>query len=606
MTQLSLTSEQQRILRSTGDIKINAVAGSGKTTTMIEYAKSRPAGSRILYLAFNKTVKLEALRKFEAAGLSHIDVETAHSLAYRWIVRNSAYQVRKTAYKTQELAELLGLSVSGEKHGEYILANHVNRLVSYFCNSDAAKVQDLNYLDIVTGDASVKFARFYHASIVQFARLFLQKMNDASVEITHDFYLKKFQLSRPQLPYDYILFDEGQDASAAMLRVFLDQPAVKVIVGDRHQQIYSWRFAVNSLEKVPFPSFDLSGSFRFRPDIAGLAAQVLDLKNLLKTQPPVTLSGLGSSDATATKAVLARTNLGLLLRAIELVTEKRQVKKVYFEGNLSSYTYAEDGASLYDVLHLSTGYRTGIKDSLISRMNSMEELEEYIEKTEDRELGMMVEIVREYGSRIPAILQNIREKHVPNDERHTADLIFSTVHRCKGMEYDIVHLAGDFITQSMLNKLKPQAETDPLVMQRLMEEINLLYVAVTRTRNQLFIPEEILPEGVAESPRIHPMKKEEPEAVPQPPKSLAGKFQKKDTRKSAATVNPDRKPWSLAVAREKNQTAYKPWTEIQDKELVSKYQLGFSGRELAALTGRSRGAIKARLLKLGLEEDIQE
>lgn len=60
---MELTSEQYDIINSTGNIKINAVAGSGKTTTVIEYAKSRPMGSKILYLAFNKTVKLEAKKK---------------------------------------------------------------------------------------------------------------------------------------------------------------------------------------------------------------------------------------------------------------------------------------------------------------------------------------------------------------------------------------------------------------------------------------------------------------------------------------------------------------------------------------------------------------
>jgi ATP-dependent exoDNAse (exonuclease V) beta subunit len=43
---LPLSAEQQAIIKAAGDIRINAVAGSGKTTTMIRYAASRPAGSR--------------------------------------------------------------------------------------------------------------------------------------------------------------------------------------------------------------------------------------------------------------------------------------------------------------------------------------------------------------------------------------------------------------------------------------------------------------------------------------------------------------------------------------------------------------------------------
>nr|WP_187321413.1 hypothetical protein [Hymenobacter citatus] len=38
-------------------------------------------------------MKQEAVRKFEAAGLSNVQVETAHSLAYRHVVRGSRYQL---------------------------------------------------------------------------------------------------------------------------------------------------------------------------------------------------------------------------------------------------------------------------------------------------------------------------------------------------------------------------------------------------------------------------------------------------------------------------------------------------------------------------------
>jgi F-box protein 18 (helicase) len=53
---MEFTDEQSKIITSSGDIKINAVAGAGKTSTLIEYARTRPSGSKILYLAFNKSV----------------------------------------------------------------------------------------------------------------------------------------------------------------------------------------------------------------------------------------------------------------------------------------------------------------------------------------------------------------------------------------------------------------------------------------------------------------------------------------------------------------------------------------------------------------------
>lgn len=217
---MELTKEQYNIVHSTGNIKINAVAGSGKTTTIIEYAKARPSTSKILYIAFNKSVKLEAAKKFSAAGLSNVKVETAHSLAYKHIVFKNNYRVRPQGYKTYEIAELLGLEGNGEKHAKFIVANHINKFISYFCNSDKTKVQELNYLEIVSDPKAKAFVSTFYNYIEKQTRMLLGKMDKGEIGIIHDFYLKKFQLSNPQLNYDYILFDEGQDASGAMLDIF--------------------------------------------------------------------------------------------------------------------------------------------------------------------------------------------------------------------------------------------------------------------------------------------------------------------------------------------------------------------------------------------------
>ena len=107
---MELTKQQYDIINSTGNIKINAVAGSGKTATIIEYAKTRPKNSKILYLAFNKSVKLEAIKKFEEIGISNVKVETSHSLAYKNIVFQNNYKIRHQGYKTHEIAELLKLN----------------------------------------------------------------------------------------------------------------------------------------------------------------------------------------------------------------------------------------------------------------------------------------------------------------------------------------------------------------------------------------------------------------------------------------------------------------------------------------------------------------
>jgi len=592
---MKLTKEQRDIINSSGNIKINAVAGSGKTTTVIEYTKARPNSSKILYLAFNKSVKLEATKKFTDKGLNNVQVETAHSLAYRHIVFKNNYKVRPQGYKTHEIAELLGLEGNGEKHAEYIVANHINKFIAYFCNSEKARVQDLNYLDIISDPKAKAFVSNFYEYIEKQTRLLLSKMDKGDIEITHDFYLKKFQLSNPKLNYDYILFDEGQDASAAMLAIFLNQKATKVIVGDTHQQIYGWRFAINSLEKADFANFNLSTSFRFSQDIANLAMEVLKWKKLFDKEVPFQIKGIGGIGEIKSKAVVARTHLGLLLKAIEYVTEKKQVKKIYFEGDINSYTYADEGASLYDVLNLYNNKRRSIRDALIREMKDIEELEEYIEKTEDVQLGMMVEIVKEYGNKIPGIIKAIKEKHIDNDDKESAEMIFSTVHRCKGMEYDTIQIVNDFISEDKLEKLLKEIKNDDLDFGKLNEEINLLYVAITRARSSVHIPETLLPDDFTPSKQIHIIQnvnEEDKEVASMPNLPI----------KQKTNVNSVEKAYSVDEVRTRHKDAYKPWTEELDDELTIMYCEGVNVKDLAKHFGRTKGAIRSRIKKLELVE----
>lgn len=586
---MQLTPEQQAIIAADGNIKINAVAGSGKTSTLIAYAKSRPANSRILYLAFNKSVKLEAAKRFDAEGLSHVRVETAHSLAYRNIVFTNGYKVRSQGYSTSEVAQLLQLNALGEKHAEYIFANHVNRCAAMYCNSHQARVQELDYLTTINDRKAREFAEQHYQDIIRYTRVLLGMMDKGKTAVTHDFYLKKFQLSQPVLPYDYLLFDEGQDASPAMLDIFLRQQATRVIVGDTHQQIYSWRYAVNALEQVRFPAFELSTSFRFGDTIAKLAEEITSFKKHIGRYVPIRINGKGGNDKKRNHAIIARTNLGLLLKAIEYVTEEQKAKRIYFEGNFNSYIYADEGASLYDVLNLHNGKRSLIRDPLIAGMKTMDELTDYIEHTEDVQLGMMVEIVKEYGSEIPDILKEIKDKHVTDEEKHKAEVIFSTVHRCKGMEYDTVQLVNDFINEEKLKKLQEKPD-ESMTPERLNEEINLLYVAVTRTRHRLEIPDSLLPVNFPSSTAIRPLLTE---------KSIS-RASKEKFKKSAP--KPVRKVYYAAGNENDYAAAYEPWTPALDAELTELFREGASLIRISAQLGRSKGAVWSRIKKLKLKE----
>ncbi|MCX6156035.1 MAG: AAA family ATPase [Candidatus Kapabacteria bacterium] len=615
---MKLTSEQIEIINSQGNIKINAVAGSGKTTTIIEYAKARPKSSKILYLAFNRSVRLEAERKFLKQGLNNVKVETAHSLAYKNIVYKHNYSVC-SGYKTHEIVEILHLGGLPEKHAEYVVANHINKFISYFCNSDKQRVDELNYLKTVFEVQAKSFVTKYYDYIIEKSRVLLNKMRTGEINVIHDFYLKKYQLSNPILNYDYILFDEGQDASPAMLDVFLKQNATKIIVGDTYQQIYGWRHAVNSLEKTEFATLNLSTSFRFGQEIASLAKEVLGWKKHLEEYKGTEIIGLGKNKVNKSKAVLGRTNLGLLLRAIDFVTEKGKNKPIYFEGNISSYTYAEDGTSLYDVLDLFNGKRKSIRDKLIASMKDIEELKEYIEQTEDQQLGMMLEIVKEYGNEIPGIIKKIKDNHVGDNEKDKAEFIFSTVHRCKGMEYDEVHIVDDFLSEKGIIDILKNNDGEEINLSKLNEEINLLYVALTRTKTKIYLPERLVSEDFPDSPNIILIVKESKDEKAEPeiksiakikpvPKRITTKVKpgtekiKEQIEKGISKkIQNDEKAYSVEKIRVKHSAAYQAWTKQQDRELRAMSENGMKIPELAKHFGRTKGAIWARMRLLEIE-----
>jgi len=569
----TFTQEQEAVLSSTGDIKVSAVAGSGKTTVLVEYAKRQNRTSRILYLAFNRSVRLQAQKRFAEQNLANVDVQTAHSLAYKRIALPLGFQIAK-GYKLHDIVKILSLETgSRDHHAAYVCASHIKKFCSLFCNADSDKVQSLDYCATISDEKARAFAKHHYAKIENGTRQFLAKMDRKEIAATHDFYLKKYQLSKPRLSYDVVLFDEGQDASPVMLDVFLSHTGRRVIAGDIYQQIYSWRHAINALALVEFPKYSLTTSFRFNDHVAGLAMECLSWKSLLGETDPRSIRGVGANKKIKTQATIARTNLALLKSAILTMQHARSIKKIYFEGNINSYTYASDGASIYDVLNLSLDKRSLIRDPVIASMPSFDALEEYAENSDDIELLMLIDIVGEYGKEIPYLLKKLTAMHVDDDKRYTADMIFSTVHRCKGMEYDSITLADDFITRERVRKLVEKGRHEPVDISRISEEINLAYVAVTRSRNFLEFPECMFPDADA---------------------TLFAKRKIRDIvglpKRRTGTPPASRRPAAG--------NAYKSWTKEEDKELLDLFGRGRSLLALAERFGRKQSAIRSRLSKL--------
>ncbi|WP_430817289.1 3'-5' exonuclease [Carboxylicivirga sp. RSCT41] len=564
---MQLTDEQLKIIEHEGNLKVNAVAGSGKTTTILQYAQRR-AESPVLYLAFNKSVKLEAEYKLSQMGLNNVRVETAHSLAYKYVAPYQRYKLRFD-YKAHEVAAILGIRPKAGDLSHLKLASHVYRFVRYFCNSKAHKVVEINYLETLSNLESLSFATENHELIVNYTRLFLAKMHKGEIDIIHDFYLKQFQLSKPTLPYDYILFDEGQDASGAMLDAFIKQPAKKIIIGDQHQQIYGWRFAINALQLVDFPIMDLSKSFRFNQEVARLSKSILQLKAEIGQNSKVNILGLGNQKAINSRITLARSNSKLVSRAIEMLIQQREINKIYFEGQLSSYTFSDDGGSIYDVLNLYNNQRHLIKDDLLKTIPSFDHLKDYLEETSDTSLKALVDLVEKYHKDIPFFINRIKECTVDEAEKDKADMVFSTVHKAKGMEYDQVFIMDDFVSEQQVIDSKEAIRAQEINPESLAEEINLLYVAATRARSKLHIPVHLLPTSY----QIH------------------------DFNTVSNNLNLSVKP---KLKKVKPQRSNQLWSKMEEAELKQLFIQGKTVKEIAMLLGRSQSAVMRRIEKLDL------
>jgi hypothetical protein len=102
------TTEQQAIIdavKACSAVKVYALAGTGKTTTLRLIAEAYPK-ARMLYLAFNKAIADEARNKFP----DNVDVRTVHSLAFGYVGKH--YWGRLSNLDYHAIADVLRLDLS--------------------------------------------------------------------------------------------------------------------------------------------------------------------------------------------------------------------------------------------------------------------------------------------------------------------------------------------------------------------------------------------------------------------------------------------------------------------------------------------------------------
>src|SRR5699024_10492696 len=127
------------------------------------------------------------------------------------------------------------------------------------------------------------------------------------------------------------------------------------------------------------------------------------------------------------------------------------------------------------------------RNYLVKSMESIYELKEYCDETGDGQVRTMITLVEEFGRQLFNIIKDLRSRIVT--EVSKSDVILSTVHKAKGLEYDTVKLLDDdFITNAEIDViLFNRDKVKDADIHSTIEELNILYVAATRAKSKLIV-----------------------------------------------------------------------------------------------------------------------
>lgn len=469
--------------RGKGSAFVEAVAGAGKTTTIIEACK-RMRGS-IAFAAYNKKIALEIEAKTIAQGIQGVSVGTFHKFGYAaW--RKVAPRAKLDPRAKQD-AILEQLQVPAD------LQDFVNRLVSLAKNAAigllAAAEDDSAWWAIVTHhDLEEALEDPRDAKLgVHFAKQALALSRDLSHELIDfdDMIFMPVVTSCRVWQNDWLLVDEAQDinpARRALARKMLRPRGRAVFVGDRHQAIYGFTGA-DAVDRIgrdfACKMIPLTTTYRCPQSVVAAARKYVDHIEAHASAPEGLVCTAHQDDLTtfgltAADAILCRLTAPLVKQAFTLI-----------KAGIGCHVEGRDiGAGLLKLAQRWQRVKT--IDALRDR------LEEYaareVEKLTAKGQETKAEAVQDRVDTLLALKDGCRslddlEAKITglfsnSEDGHQNTLTLSTVHKAKGREWDRVFVLG-------FEKYMPSrwARQD---WQR-EQENNLIYVAFTRAKRDLLL-----------------------------------------------------------------------------------------------------------------------
>ena len=380
-------------------IAIKSVAGSGKTTTLMEIAKKN-SSKKILYLAFNKSLIEEIGEKVKKQSLNNLHPKTFDSMIYY------AY-IHKTGNPPNSIIELKPHNVHNYvpwlANKAFGLKKKIINDFSKFCRQEEYNCIKEYNKEVLGGEKPLLEKLWYKALNKQLLTFeTLRKM--CQIESWSSKYINNV--------YDMILIDEAQDFDSIMMSILQNDTTIpKIYVGDPMQSIYKWRGSINAFKRIPEDSLIVEFYSTFRigdPACDEISRKFKNCWMISKSKNNTKFVSNFSKEIN--KYVYLFRSWKCLLQSAEYIpnvwifnfhAKIQQIEKLYY--HIQKYPLSEEERDQYE-------------DDL---PNFLLELEEY-------ELQRMITNIK----------SNLVEKEESNVQLYT-------IHSYKGLEHDYIKLGYD-------------------------------------------------------------------------------------------------------------------------------------------------------------------
>lgn len=482
------------IVNGKGSCVLEAVAGAGKTTTLIE-AVERAPGS-VALLAYNRKIADEIKAKLAKRG---VDWKKANA--------NTVHGFGLGAYKkTFPKVQVEGLKVTNilVKLGERAAPEHpvrqfsqiVASLVSlakqralgvYGSIDDTSKWFDIiEHFDLVSDDDEA----VERAGDIVAAAIEVLKASNAQTDVVDfdDMVYLPVLLKLRFWQYPWVFVDEAQDtnpARRALVKALLSPGGRVVAVGDPRQAIYGFTGAdadALDLIKADFNAIDLplTVTYRCPKEVVRVARQWVSHIEAHESAPEGSYSVIerkdifGRNDLDGEAAILCRNTKPLVSLAFELIRARVACKvegRDIGNGLVKLATKWKRVKTLHGLEQAVTKWA----DAQIVRAKAKNNAT-LAQQIEDQAATMFVitgEVRRAGEDSIPAVVNHINSLFADNVK---GILTLSTIHKSKGREWDtVLWLDRAGTLPSKYARQKWQIE----------QEDNLCYVAATRAKQSL-------------------------------------------------------------------------------------------------------------------------